>query len=59
MSNNGIEVHKITQGIVYLDGKSMLGKCETVDLPELKFLFEEFKALGMIGKMELPTSGVD
>lgn len=59
MSNNGIEIHKITQGIVYLDGKSMLGKCETVDLPELKFLFEEFKALGMIGKMELPTNGVD
>ena len=59
MSNNGIEIHKITEGVVYLDGKSMLGKCESVDMPELKFLFEEFKALGMIGKMELPTNGVD
>lgn len=59
MSNNGIEIHKITEGVVYLEGKSMLGKCEGVDMPELKFLFEEFKALGMIGKMELPTNGVD
>jgi len=59
MSNNGIEIHKITEGVVYLDGKSMLGKCESVDMPELKFLFEEFKALGMIGKTELPTLGVD
>lgn len=59
MSNNGIEVHKITDGVVYLDGKTMLGKCESVDMPELKFLFEEFKAMGMIGKMELPTNAID
>ena len=59
MSNNGIEIHKITQGVVYLDGKTMLGKCESVDLPELKFLFDEFKALGMLGKIELPTNGID
>lgn len=59
MSNNGIEIHKITQGVVYLDGKSMLGKCESADLPELKFLFDEFKALGMVGKLELPTNGID
>lgn len=59
MSNNGIEVHKITDGVVYLDGKTMLGKCESVDMPELKFIFDEFKAMGMIGKVELPTSAVD
>ncbi len=59
MSNNGIEVQKITQAVVYLEGKSMLGKCETIDLPDLKFIFDEFKALGMIGKMELPTNGID
>lgn len=59
MSNNGIKIHKITQGVVYLDGKTMLGQCESVDLPELKFLFDEFKALGMVGKLELPTNGID
>lgn len=59
MSNNGIAIQKVTQGVVYLDGNSMLGKCESVDLPDLKFLFEEHKSLGMVGKLELPTHGVD
>lgn len=59
MSNNGIEVQKITEGVAYLEGKSLLGKFESVDLPDLKFLFEEFKAMGMVGKMDLPTNGVD
>ncbi len=59
MSNNSIEIHKITQAVLYLDGKSMLGKAETIDMPELKFMFEEFKALGMIGEIELPTNAID
>lgn len=59
MSNNAIKVHKISQGNGYLNGKSLLGQLESVDLPDVKFMFEEFKAMGMVGKMDLPTLGVD
>lgn len=59
MSNNAITIQKITQGNAYLNGKSLLGKVESVDLPDLKFIFEEHKAMGMVAKLDLPTMGVD
>ena len=59
MATNAIEVHKITQANTYLNGNNMLGKVESVDMPDIKFIFEEFKAMGMVGKMDLPTTGVD
>lgn len=57
MATNAIEVHKITQANTYLNGNNMLGKVESVDMPDIKFIFEEFKAMGMVGKMDLPTTG--
>lgn len=36
----------------------MLGMCEEVSIPDLKAIMQEHKALGMVGKLELP-SGID
>ena len=52
-------MQKITQGNAYINGNSMLGKVESADLPDLKFLFEEHKSMGMLGKLDLPTMGID
>jgi P2 family phage contractile tail tube protein len=54
----GISVNRLTNANVYLDGSSLLGKCEEFGLPDVKAIMSEHKAIGMAGKLELP-SGVD
>ncbi len=56
--SNAIQVHKITEAVAYLNGQTMLGKIEKVDMPDLEFMFEKFKAMGMVGELELPTTGI-
>lgn len=56
MSN--IKVNRLTNANVYLNGKSLLGRAEEVNLPDIKHMLSEHKALGMVGKVEL-WSGVD
>lgn len=56
MSN--IQVNRVTNANIYLDGKSLLGRAEEVSLPTVKQIMSEHKALGMNGKFELPA-GVD
>jgi len=53
-----IEVKRITNANVYVDGNSLLGKVEECKLPEVKVTMSEHKALGMQGKLDLP-SGLD
>lgn len=53
-----IEVNRLTNANVYVDGASQLGKAEEVNLPDITFMLSEHKALGMVGKVEL-FSGVD
>ncbi len=53
-----ISVNRLTNANVYVNGKSLLGKAEEVNLPDIKHMMSEHKALGMIGKLEL-WSGVD
>lgn len=53
-----IEVNRLTNANVYIDGASQLGKAEEVNLPDITFMLSEHKALGMIGKFEL-FSGID
>lgn len=53
-----IEVKRITNANVYVDGNSLLGKVDEVKLPEVKVTMAEHKALGMQGKLDLP-SGID
>lgn len=53
-----IEVKRLTNANVYVDGQSQLGKAEEVNLPDITFMLSEHKAVGMIGKQEL-FSGID
>jgi P2 family phage contractile tail tube protein len=54
----GIEIKRITNANVYVDGNSLLGKVDECKLPEVKVTMSEHKALGMQGKLEFP-SGID
>lgn len=53
-----LEVKRIVNANVYIDGNSMLGKAEECKLPDVVATLTEHKALGMVGKIELP-SGLD
>jgi P2 family phage contractile tail tube protein len=53
-----IQVNRLTNGNIYIDGNSRFGQIEEVTLPEVKTVFADHKALGMNGKVELP-SGID
>lgn len=53
-----IEIKRICNANVYVDGNSLLGKVEECKLPEVKITLSEHKALGMQGKLEFP-SGID
>jgi P2 family phage contractile tail tube protein len=54
----GLEINRVTNANVYLDGNSMLGKAEEIKLPDIVVKMVEHKALGMVGTLELP-SGFD
>lgn len=53
-----IEVKRITNANVYVDGNSLLGKVDECKLPDIKVVMSEHKALGLQGKLEFPT-GID
>jgi P2 family phage contractile tail tube protein len=53
-----IEINRITNANIYVNGASLLGRADEVKLPDVSAIMQEHKALGMIGKIELP-SGFD
>ena len=53
-----VSINRITNANVYLDGGTLLGKAEEIKLPDVTAKMNEHKALGMVGKIELP-SGFD
>ena len=53
-----IDINRIVNANVYLDGTSFLGRAESVDLPNIKHKFSEHKALGMVGTIE-SFSGIE
>ena len=53
-----IQVNRLTNLNIYMNGQSMIGRAEEVNLPEIKHKLAEHKALGMIGTVEL-WSGID
>lgn len=53
-----ISLNRITNCNIYMNGRSLLGKAEEIDLPEIKTIMSEHKSLGMFGKVEFP-SGFD
>lgn len=53
-----ISIKQIVNANVYINGNSFLGKTEEIKLPDVVVTMTEHKALGMVGKIELP-SGLD
>jgi P2 family phage contractile tail tube protein len=53
-----IEISKVFNARVYIDGIDFIAKAEEVDLPKIKFKFSDTKALGIYSDSELPT-GLD
>lgn len=53
-----VAIRRITNANVFMNGNTQLGKLEEFNLPDVEGLFSEHKALGMFGKLELPT-GLD
>lgn len=51
-------INRITNANVYLDGETLIGRLDEVELPSIKFNTEEVKALGLFSAIELP-SGLD
>lgn len=51
----GLEVKKLTNGNVYINGNSFMGKAEEIDVPDIVTKMIEHKALGLIGEIELPA----
>lgn len=54
----GVEIKQIVNANVYIDGNSFLGKAEEIKLPDVAVSMVEHKALGLVGKVELP-SGIE
>jgi P2 family phage contractile tail tube protein len=50
-----INVNRVTNANIYINGNSFLGKAEEIDLPKITAKMAEHKALGMAGSIELPA----
>lgn len=50
-----MEIKSISNANVYVEGGSLLGKCEKVKLPDVSFATDEVKPLGLVGAFEVPT----
>ena len=53
-----IQVNRIVNANIYIDGTNLIGRAEEVKLPDIQAIMNEHKALGMVGTIELP-SGFD
>lgn len=53
-----IEIQKLTNMNVYIDGANFLGRAGELTLPNIKDVMAEHKGLGMFGKTQVP-SGID
>ncbi len=47
-----IEINKLTNANIYMNGTNLLGRAEEVQLPQIKHKMAEHKALGMVGSAE-------
>lgn len=56
--SNKIAINHLTNVNLYMDGKSLLGRAEELELPQVKHKMTEHKALGMVGTAEF-FSGVE
>lgn len=50
-----IEINRITNANIYIAGNNLLGRASEIKLPDISMIMQEHKALGMVGKIELPA----
>lgn len=50
-----IQINRITNANIYLAGNNLLGRASEIKLPDISMIMQEHKALGMVGKIELPA----
>lgn len=55
---NKIQINRLTNANIYLDGNSLLGRAEEVNLPVIKHKMADHKALGLVGVAEF-WAGID
>lgn len=48
-------INKITNANAYLDGVTLIGKLDELELPSIKFKMQDFAALGLFSEIELPS----
>ena len=53
------KINSLTNCNVYLNGASLLGRCNEVTLPEVKVKMVDHKGLGMRGEIEIPAGGLE
>ncbi|MGH8011080.1 MAG: phage major tail tube protein [Candidatus Binataceae bacterium] len=53
-----LQINRLTNANIYLNGVDLLGRAEEVDLPQPKGVMIEHKGLGMFSKAEFPA-GLD
>lgn len=53
-----IQINRLTNANIYMDGNNLLGRAEEIQLPMIKHRMAEHKALGMIGSAEF-FSGIE
>ncbi len=44
-----IQINRITNANIYLDGNNLLGRASEIKLPDISMIMQEHKALGMVG----------
>ena len=52
----GVQLNRVTNANLYLNGNSLLGSAEEVQLPDITALESEHKAVGMVASIMLPIS---
>jgi len=53
-----LRVNRLTNANIYANGNNYIGRAEEITVPDIKTTTADHKALGMVGKLELP-SGID
>lgn len=53
-----IAINRVTNANIYINGGSLLGRAEELELPQVKHKMAEHKALGMVGTAEF-FSGIE
>lgn len=56
--SNKIAINHLTNVNLYMNGSSLLGRAEELELPQVKHKMQEHKALGMVGTAEF-FSGIE